>query len=167
MGHLVGGIALTVVVATCKLADVPIQVLFAEVVVGAVVTALEKRPEALYPVRVSHPIDVLANRVLDRLMGSGEALIARMVIGVDRGALSSPVYHEALQRLFVGSLDHRRAYLVGLAILYASDGHLANRATASMQLFRFMLIAFLAADVGFVPFDRTKKSSIGAFQGFA
>ena len=49
-----------------KLTDVPIEVLRADLVEGASVSALQHGPETLHSVRVRLASDVLADRVLDR-----------------------------------------------------------------------------------------------------
>ena len=51
--------------ATGELVHVALQVLRAELVVGAVVAAFEERPERLDAVGMGKPVHVFANAVLD------------------------------------------------------------------------------------------------------
>ena len=62
--HLVEGVARALVVAPGELGHVAVQVLLAHVVVGAVVSTLENRPEALDSLGVCHPVNELADAVL-------------------------------------------------------------------------------------------------------
>ena len=63
--------------------DVAAQVLRAHVMIGAVVSALEHRPERLDAVGMGLIADVLADGVLDGLMLEGQAVVALVVVGVN------------------------------------------------------------------------------------
>jgi len=62
--HPVGGVEASGVVSAAELGDVPVQVAGAHLVVGAVVAALEDRPEAFGAVGVAGAVDVLAAAVV-------------------------------------------------------------------------------------------------------
>ena len=66
--HLFAGIKRAVIVAASKLIDVTVKVLTAHLVIRSDVTALEASPERLYAVRMGLAVDVLLDRVLDRLV---------------------------------------------------------------------------------------------------
>lgn len=65
--------------------DVPVEMLGADVVVGAAVSALEHRSEGLHPVRVRIASDVFAGRVIDALAlePGTERVVGRGFIGVN------------------------------------------------------------------------------------
>ena len=44
---------------------------------------------------------------------------------------------------------------IAISILDSDDCDLANQSLTGLQLFIFMLVAFFAADVGFIHFDRS------------
>ena len=58
-GHLIGGVGFADIVPPRKLRDVPIQMLRAHVMVGAVIAPLEHRPEGFHPVRVGLAAHIL------------------------------------------------------------------------------------------------------------
>ena len=63
------GAGLRRVVTEGKLFHVTMQVLGAHEVMDAAVAALQKRPEAFVSVGVGHIMHILADRVIDRLVG--------------------------------------------------------------------------------------------------
>ena len=58
------------VVLAGKIRDVPLQVLRADLVEGAIMRPFQHRPEGLHPVRVRLPAYILAGGVDDGLVGS-------------------------------------------------------------------------------------------------
>ena len=84
--HQIDGISFPVIVAAGKLADVPIKMLFAEVVEGTLIAALQHGPEALDPAGVRHPANVLTGGMIHRLMIEGHPLIGASIISEHLGA---------------------------------------------------------------------------------
>ena len=118
-------------------------------------SAFQHRPERLDAVGVRHAVDVLADRVLHRLVRVGNALVSRCVVGVNRGIRRSIVGDEVLQHALVRTLDHAGVDLVGCPILRADDRHHVHRAAARRRLaFGVRHVLALPADIGFVKLNR-------------
>ena len=144
--------------AARKFVHVALKVFSADLVVNALLRPLEHRPKRLDPIGMSHPVNVLANAVTHARVVEGHALIGFGVVGVDGGASDRGGNNESLQRLGVGPFCDLGSYLVGLAILGTDNGGLADCAPASLDLLTLVLIALLAAHIGFVYFNWTRKS---------
>ena len=71
------------IVLASKLVDVPLQMLWGNLVEGSLVRPLQHGPEALNPVGMRHAVDVFGNAVLDRFVRVGDAFICRRIIGID------------------------------------------------------------------------------------
>ena len=94
--HLVDGVDDSIIVATGKFADISVQVLLTHIVVGAVVAVFEHGPEAFNPVGVRLTPNILTNAVFHSLILKGHAVIAAVIIRVDRRAIGHPFSNEAL-----------------------------------------------------------------------
>ena len=63
--------------------------------------------------------------------------------------------NESLQGDFLGNWYCVGFDLIAVPILDSDDCNLADRSLTDLQLYIFMLVTFLAADVGFIHFDRS------------
>ena len=92
-GHLVDGIQGSDVVPTGELIDIPLQVLLAHAVIGAVVTPLEHGPEGLNAVGVGRAFDVLPDTMTNGSMLEihPDPIVAAMVVCVDGGPRLDPL----------------------------------------------------------------------------
>ncbi len=141
-----------------ELMDVAVKMLRADLVERALVRPLQYAPEALDPVDVRHPVDVLADAVIDRLVIElGHPLVGSRLVRVEGGPRLDVLADEALEGLAVRVLDHLGADLTAVAILHTDHGGLADHAAArTRQLFPLgerHVLAF-AADVGLVNLGR-------------
>lgn len=133
--HLVFGVCLAHIVAARKLRDIAVKMLLGELVEGALIPALEHRPERLDPVDVRHAVHEFLGGVIDRFMrvfrhpGIGAGFV-----GVEGCARLYMLPHKALQRRCVGLRNAASGNPVGLPVLHAYDCRLADRA-APLQLF--------------------------------
>jgi len=135
------------VVSEGELIDIAMQMLRAHVVVDAVVTALQKRPEAFDAICMEVVTDILANRVIDRLVReafSGKASVRIEVVCHDRSASRSVGANEALE---CWGLRVRYWCSANLIVLIAdtNDSNLANRATTRIKFLVGVLVLLFAA----------------------
>ena len=59
--HLLNRVSVPVVMPTCKIGDIPVQMFSTHLVVDAAIPELEQSPKAFHPVRVNLALHVLAN----------------------------------------------------------------------------------------------------------
>ena len=133
--------------------------------VSAEVGAFEVGPERRDTVGVRLSPDVLGDRVVDALVGPVEVLVGHSVVGVDGGGGVGAVEDKAVERGAVGVGDNRGANLVGVPVLHAHHGGLADRApTGAGQGFTAGVghVAALTTHVGFINFDRAETRDGGA-----
>ena len=88
--------------------------------------------------------------VLDGCMAHPDAPVGRPFIGEQPRARSRCVVDEGEERELVRGLDHAGVDFARLAIFGSHDGLLADGAAPGPQSLALMLVAFAAADVGFV-----------------
>ena len=94
--HLVDGVERALVVAARELVDVAVKVLHGQLVVSALIPALQHRPKRLNAVRVGLAVHVLAYAVLDRLPQAGQAIVGAGFVRVDGRVGVRVVDHESL-----------------------------------------------------------------------
>ena len=140
--------------------NVALQVFRADLVEGALVSALQHAPEALNAVGVRHSVDVFTNAMADGLVIEGQPVIAAAFIGVDCGARGRMRGHEAMQGDLGCVGDHFAAYGASSAILGACDSRLADAAASHPHLLRAVLVLFQTADIGLIHFNRTIERTI-------
>ena len=145
-----------------KLRNVPLQVLWANFVEGALVSALQHRPEGLDAVGVRHAPDVLGDVVVDFLVvEAGHAAVAASGIRIDLRARRRMVRDETLHGLTVLALYNLRDNSIGLAILRTHHHRLAGRAASeSLAALGLRHILLTTANVGFIHFNRTVERSV-------
>ncbi len=156
-----------------KLVDVPAYMVWADVVEGSVDTALQDRPDGFDAVNVNVAInvqpDVLSIGMVDRLVTEEEAVrprIGKRFVRVDRGTgLHSRINHAAKRRLL--RITNRQQDRFPVPLAQSHDRSLTDSATARVQLFPFVFIAFLPADVRLVNFNRAGKYRLIIAAGFA
>ena len=127
---------------------------------GAVVPALQQRPERLHPVRMRHVIDVLAHRMIDALVFVAvvfNRLVRFRLVGVERRAPFNRVHDETVQGVAVHVRHHLRGDLTGLPILRADDVRLARRTSAKPLLVPVVPVPLLAAEKRLIDFNGTGK----------
>ena len=100
--HDVDGIGFPIIVSASELADIPIKVLFAEVVEGAVVAPLQHGSERLDPVGVRHPANVVTGGMANRLVVEGQPFVGAGIVGEHLGAGRRVLGNEALEGRLVG-----------------------------------------------------------------
>ena len=125
----------------------------AHVVVGAVVSPLEHCPERFHAVGVRLVVYELAYAVPDRYV-VWKSLVSGVFVRVDGSTGGNAVRDEGLQGRPVLVVDDRHADGFGLAVLGTYQDGLAYAASSGSELLGFVLVAFLAADVGSVYLDR-------------
>lgn len=90
---------------------VTIKVFGADLVVHAVMAALETCPKALQTVCVRHVADIFADRMLDGLVRPVDPLVCVGIIRKDLRIQGGTILHKALQGLGVGPFDHSSRHL--------------------------------------------------------
>ncbi len=156
--HLFQRVEFTDVVATCELADVPMQMLRTDLMERTLVRPLEHGPERFHAVGVDLAANVLAHRMLDRFMLERDALIGGSLIGVDGSVRVHIPSHEALQCLSVRRRHDSSHNLVGRPVLGSDDCCLSNGSPACQFLALGVgHIAALPAHIGLVHFNRAGK----------
>lgn len=153
LSHLLDGVAAADILPGGELGHVALDVLLADVVVGAVVTPLEIGPETLDSVGVDLAPDILAFGVIDAAV---DVSVFRQVgvkgagVGVNGRALFDILADKASDFRFVGIHDLRSDLAASLN--NADNGDFVGRSGAG--LFVGVLVVFLAADISLVDFDR-------------
>jgi serine/threonine protein kinase len=141
--------------AKSKLVHVAVQMLRAGVMVDAMHSSLHDGPNAFNPVRVDRSALVLASRMSHGVVVEKEAAdpaIAGSLICHKVRANFDVLHNRALQRFLVSAGDGMSDYPAA-ALSESYDGNLADRAAPSIQLFGFVLVAFLAAEESLIHFD--------------
>ena len=149
----------SLVVPAGELRHIALQVWRAHPVIGAVVPALEHRPERLHAIGVRLAANVLAQRVLHGRMVR-QALVGAVLVRVDRRIQVRLAGDEPLQDRLGLVADWSGHNLVRIAVTHSQYGSLASRPSPGVPLLVPMLVAFLAADVGFVDLDRPGEGSL-------
>ena len=123
---------------------------------GAVITSLHHGPEWLHPVDVHQFVDLLANAMLNHfVIVSLKICVTLEVIRIDVWTWLHVLVNESLQGDFLGTRYDVDLDLIAVPILDSDDYGLADWSSTGLELLIFMLVAFLAADVGFIHFDRS------------
>ena len=140
------------------------QMLGADFVEGALVSALEHGPERLYPVGVGHVAHVFGNRVLYCLMLERHSLISAVIVGVDSGVGSGVLRDKPLQSDGIRIGNNLCCYLIAVAVLHSNHGCFTCRSTSgASQLFTLGLaqVLALAAKVGLIHLNRAVEGAAG------
>ena len=85
-----------------ELLDIAVKMLDAEVVIHAIVAALQHCPERLHPVGVRLPAHILADAVLDGDMSPAQARVRAGLVGVHNGVRSRAPVNKAFKGSRVG-----------------------------------------------------------------
>ena len=123
-------------------------------------SAFKEAPKAPDPGRVRHVADVLTSRVPDRFVVR-EPLVSTVVIGIGHRTWYGVAFDKPLQRRRVGMLDDACGHAVRLPILRANHGGFSHRSAPRVELLPLVFIALLAADIGFIHFDRAGEGVAG------
>ena len=167
MAHLVDGVHVADVVLGRELVDVALKVLGRELVEGAHVRPSQRSPERFDAVGVRPSLDVLAHRMVHRLVVAlGDVAVGGGFVGENRDALLGLLLDDAVQRLPVDGSDDLGMDVAGLPVLDADHGNLACRAPSGVEPHVEMLRAFEPAHVNFVGFHRPGEPALG-LEGFA
>ncbi len=138
-----------------ELLDVAVQVLGAHLMVNAVDTALQDGPNALNAICGHRPACVLTGAVIDRLMAVEQAVQVvknHVVIGVKLAPDFDVAVNLAVDVIQRADRGHLRSG-APVAFPHPQHGRLADRAASGVEFLPFVLVAFLAAEKGFVNFD--------------
>ena len=142
--HLVARMQVPPVQATRELPEVAWEVLHRDLLVRAVIAALEHGPEGFDSVRMHGAPHVFAGLVLHRfVLVPLQTLVRRMLVGMHGGPRRGVHRHELVQ-------DPLSAAVAG-----SDHGGLADGAAPGPQFLGGVLGAFLAAEIGLVDFDRS------------
>jgi hypothetical protein len=165
------GVPLYVALVEAKreLVNIAMQVLVAGVVIDAVQTALQHRPDALNAVRRHAVIpDVLARAVNDGfvLVIAAEANVATMIVGMDCCARLDALADFHAQRLGIGSI-HGPRHGASAALAHAENGRLADRTATGAQFLAFVLVTLFPADIGLIDLDDAGELAEIAAASFA
>ena len=96
--HLVLGVGVPNVVPSIKLREIPVKMLFAEMVESTLIAALKRRQERLNAICVYHSPTILASTVIDALMRPVDTYVGSGVVHIDlRGFIRRP-FHDTVQR---------------------------------------------------------------------
>src|SRR5208282_3049031 len=138
-----------------ELIHIAMQVLLGNLMINAIHSALEYSPHRFDAVRAHAVLGVDSSRVIDGFMAKEQTVKADVpgrLVREDRGAYFDVGMDCGLQRRHIRSLNRHR-YSTSAALPESYDSSLANRATASLELFVFVLVALFAADETLVHFD--------------
>ena len=149
--HVVYAQPFAVAVAEVEFGQIPMQVGFADMEVAAGDTPLENAEIVLDGVGVSLAAHVLVGAMVDAfvLEVSPHMVVLTSFVSVQIG-LAVNLGHQHRPKTF--GCDARNAHRTNASIsLHQREhGHLANSATASLQLLVGVFVLFLATDIGFV-----------------
>ena len=136
--------------------QIPLKVLRGDDVVNAVDAAFGVAPKAFDVVGVGAAGDVFFGPMTDRFVGiaqTGQPVVSPMFVGEHGGGFRVNVVLDHRKQgggAVVGfDLNHR----IALALYQPDDGSFADRPTPGVEFLGFVLVLFLAADVGFVNLD--------------
>src|SRR6202789_3991093 len=142
-----------------ELIDVALHVLDGEVVIDAVVAALEDSPHALNAVCMRHAIHVLLGTVVDRAaIVTLDARIGQRCVGAEHGITFDMRDHFILNCVCIGAGDDDCLY-VAAALAHAEDRGLTGSTSPAMELFAFVFVLFLAAQVRLIRFDDARQQA--------
>ena len=163
------GIVIPDGVPSRELRNVAVQMLLAQMVVGALIASLEHGPKGLHSNYMGLSSDVLANAVLHRLVVEGQALVGAGLIGVHGRARRGVLADKALQGRLVGCRDRPGGYAIGCTILRTDHGGLADRAAPrELRPFRLRHVLAASADVCLIDLDRPgKQHPLALVEAFA
>ncbi len=161
-GHLIRCVKFAGVVPARELVHVPLEVLFAELVIRAVVSALEHRPEGFDAVRVRLTAHILFDAVLDRLVLAVDADVGLRFVRIDSGICVGVGAHERLERSPVSGFDCFGYDVPALALFDRHYRRFAHRAASRIEFLGLMLVALFTADIRFVHFHfPAERSRVG------
>lgn len=143
---------ITFVEAESELIDVATEMLVADVMEGAIDTALEYGEDALYSVRCHVITDELGRAMVDRLVGEPrETPISRELIRMNSRTGLNVLADFVVDHAPVSRLDGQ-CNRAPAALSHPENSSLADCSAPSMELLVFVLITLLAADVGLINF---------------
>ena len=151
--HLLRSVQWAAIVPALELCRVPPQMFDADVMVNPVKTPFEQGPMALYPVGRSLLPDVLARRMLDRLMRPGQPLICSGFVGVDCRSFNCVAHHKVLERLFVHPLHDLGVDPACRPVSNSRDRCLADGSPPGVQFPVSVLVGLLTANISLIDFD--------------
>lgn len=142
------GIA-TVVIAPFKLSNVQRKIFSANLMVAAHDTAFQERPEAINGLGMYNAVNILTGAVRDRAM-LFELPISGVFVGRNEAHFFRNRFsNEGVYGVGIGAFDDARDQ-IALALDNANDRSFSTSASANMLPVLFVLVLFLAANVGLV-----------------
>jgi hypothetical protein len=148
-----------IIQAEGELIHVAVQVLGAGVMIDALHPTFHDCPNGLDTVRVNTAPAVLTSGVSHGVMVEEEATntgIAGSLIGHELGAYFDVLHNSALQGFLV-CVGNRVSDYSAATLTKPYNRRLADRTTASIQLFMFVLVGFLPAKESLINFDNALK----------
>ncbi len=141
--------------------------LFAHLVVNAVIAAFEQGPERFNAVRMHVAPDVFAVAMVhNRMANALDATVGAVLVGVERRTLGDGFTDGLLQAVTVSAGNHGGADFA-IAGLGPKDDCLAHSTPARVHPLAGVLILFFAADVGFVGLNAPVKLPLVLVVGLA
>src|ERR1039458_2119428 len=152
-------LAIAFIQSESEFINVALQMLQAEVVVRAIVTALEDSPHALDTVGVRHAINGFLGAVVDSAMPiAAHSIVGGMFIGAERRALEDIELHHSLNG-FSASVRYDSSLHIAAPLAQTEHGSFAYSSATGPQFVGNEFVLFLAADIGLIGFNYTGQHS--------
>lgn len=142
-----------------KLIDISRQVFDAEMVKGAMIAALQERPNAFDSIRARHAVNIFSCPVRDYMVVvAAQIAISAMFIRTDRSATLDVPCDFGLQGL-ARSIRNRKSLdaMLAATLSHAHYSGFTNRAPASLELLVLVLVSFQPTNKGFVYLDDARQ----------
>lgn len=142
-----------------ELVNVTVQMLLTRVMVNAIQTAFQNRPNTLNRVRACESAFVFAVEVVDGRVSEEKpvkAAIRSVFVGVECRADLNIVVNRLLYGWQFG-IGYRHRNDSTVALTHSENGLFTDRAATEIQFQIDVLIGFFTADIGFVNFNHSAK----------
>ncbi len=134
--------------AECELVNVAAKMFLADLMIDAMQSALENRPDALNAVRAGYPANVLTRRMVDALLPEKQAVqvvVSSVFIGEESRADFNVAVNRVLNFFHADRLERHRLRAT-TALPHSEYRSLAYGAASKILFVGFMLIDFQTAD---------------------
>ena len=144
-----------------ELVHIPLQMLFAEGVIRPIKSTFQDSPDTLNAICMRHAVHEFLGAMVHYGMEVvlRHSLIGKMFVSAEAGGRGDTFDDLPLNFIRPGVLENLPLDPTA-AFPHSQDGNLADRSTSSLQLLRFVLVALLAAKVGFIGFDDPTEKAI-------
>jgi RHS repeat-associated protein len=140
--------------AESELIDVAMKVLFAGLVVDAMKSALQNRPNTLNAISARHSLDVFVRGMVDALMSVEQAsqiVISRVLIGIKRRS-DFDVRVNGVLNFVLCRAEKWESLRLSTALPHSENGNFADCPPSEPLLISFVLVRFESADECLVNF---------------